>query len=67
MPGGSETILLVEDDPRLRSVASARLRGLGYQVIEAENGANALTLARGSSRNRDDFYRFRHAGRHERQ
>ena len=35
---------LVEDDPRLRRVASRRLRSLGYQVIEAENGANALTL-----------------------
>jgi len=44
MPGGSETILLVEDDSRLRRVASRRLRSLGYQVIEAENGANALTL-----------------------
>ena len=44
MPGGSETILLVEDDPRLRRVASRRLRSLGYQVIEAENGANALAL-----------------------
>jgi CheY-like chemotaxis protein len=44
MPGGSEVILLVEDDPRLRRVASRRLRSLGYQVIEADNGANALTL-----------------------
>jgi PAS domain S-box-containing protein len=44
MPGGTETILLVEDDPRLRRVASRRLRSLGYQVIEAENGANALPL-----------------------
>ena len=44
MPSGTETILLVEDDPRLRRVASRRLRSLGYQVIEAENGANALTL-----------------------
>jgi PAS domain S-box-containing protein len=44
MPGGSETILLVEDDPRLRRVASRRLRSLGYQVIDADNGPNALTL-----------------------
>jgi CheY-like chemotaxis protein/two-component sensor histidine kinase len=44
MPGGSETILLVEDDLRLRRVASRRLRSLGYQVIEADNGANALAL-----------------------
>jgi PAS domain S-box-containing protein len=44
MAGGSETILVVEDDPRLRRVVKRRLRSLGYQVIEAENGVNALTL-----------------------
>jgi PAS domain S-box-containing protein len=44
MPGGAETILVVEDDPRLRRVVNRRLRSLGYQVIEAENGANALNL-----------------------
>jgi PAS domain S-box-containing protein len=44
MPGGSETILVVEDDPRLRRVVSARLRGLGYQVVEADNGSNALAM-----------------------
>jgi len=44
MPGGSETILVVEDDPRLRRVVSRRLRSLGYQVIEAEDGPNALNL-----------------------
>ena len=38
MRGGSETILVVEDDPRLRRVVTRRLRSLGYQVIEAENG-----------------------------
>jgi CheY-like chemotaxis protein len=42
-PRGSETILLVEDDPRLRAVAGRRLRSLGYEVIEADTGANALT------------------------
>jgi PAS domain S-box-containing protein len=44
MTGGSETILVVEDDPRLRRVVCSRLRGLGYQVIEADNGSNALAL-----------------------
>ena len=44
MPGGSETILVVEDDPRLRRVVCSRLRGLGYQVIEADNAPNALAL-----------------------
>jgi PAS domain S-box-containing protein len=42
VPRGSETILLVEDDARVRRVTSARLRRLGYQVIEAENGSAAL-------------------------
>ncbi len=39
LPGGSETLLLVEDDPRLRRVLSRRLRSLGYEVVEADNGA----------------------------
>ncbi len=42
LPKGSETILLVEDDPRLRRVLVRRLRSLGYQVFEAETGAAAL-------------------------
>jgi len=42
LPQGSETILLVEDDPRLLRVLSKRLRSLGYQIIEANNGAAAL-------------------------
>ncbi|MGD0719913.1 MAG: PAS domain S-box protein [Roseiarcus sp.] len=42
LPQGSETILVVEDDGRVRRVTVARLRGLGYRVIEAENAAAAL-------------------------
>ncbi|WP_113891580.1 hybrid sensor histidine kinase/response regulator [Roseiarcus fermentans] len=42
LPKGSETILLVEDDPRLRRVLSRRLRSLGYAVVEADNGAQAM-------------------------
>jgi CheY-like chemotaxis protein len=44
---GSETILLVEDDPRLRRVLSRRLRSLGYQIFEADNGAAALAQLAG--------------------
>jgi PAS domain S-box-containing protein len=44
MTGGSETILVVEDDPRLRRVVCSRLGALGYHVIEANNGSNALAL-----------------------
>jgi CheY-like chemotaxis protein len=44
MPRGSETILVVEDDARVRRVTAARLRSLGYEVIEADNGAAAFPL-----------------------
>lgn len=44
MPRGSETILVVEDDARVRRVTAARLRSLGYEVIEADNGAAAFLL-----------------------
>src|SRR4029450_10373654 len=39
-----ETILLVEDDDRVRAVAAASLRRYGYFVLEAESGAEALRL-----------------------
>jgi two-component system, cell cycle sensor histidine kinase and response regulator CckA len=42
--GGSETILLVEDDLSVRRMVSTRLRNLGYAVLEAGNGLEALTL-----------------------
>jgi CheY-like chemotaxis protein len=44
MPRGRETILVVEDDARVRRVTIARLKSLGYQVVEADNGAVALAL-----------------------
>jgi PAS domain S-box-containing protein len=44
MSGASETILVVEDDARVRRVTTTRLRSLGYQVIEAENGMAAMAL-----------------------
>ncbi|PTM43003.1 PAS domain-containing sensor histidine kinase [Bosea sp. 124] len=44
LPGGSETILVVEDDARVRRVAVARLEDTGYRVLEAETGAQALRV-----------------------
>jgi len=47
LPGGSETILLVEDEESLRHLAREVLESLGYKVIEAKSGAVALDLATG--------------------
>jgi PAS domain S-box-containing protein len=44
MRRGHERILVVEDDPRVRRVTVARLNDIGYDVIEAANGPEALQL-----------------------
>jgi len=42
--GGSETILFVEDDESLRTMASTILRRFGYTVIEAADGLEGLRV-----------------------
>ncbi len=42
---GTETILLVEDEPSVRTLIRDELRKLGYRVIEAKNGVEACLLA----------------------
>jgi hypothetical protein len=42
---GSECILLVEDEDLVRRFASLALKKLGYTVIEASNGEEALKIA----------------------
>ncbi len=44
LPGGSETILVVEDDARVRRVAVARLEDMNYLVLQAENASAALRM-----------------------
>src|SRR4029077_14788728 len=44
MPGGGETILVVEDDPLVRNYMIAQLAGLGYRAIAAANADEALVL-----------------------
>jgi two-component system cell cycle sensor histidine kinase/response regulator CckA len=45
LPRGSETVLLAEDDSAVRVLAARVLRGLGYTVVEATDGEDALDLA----------------------
>jgi PAS domain S-box-containing protein len=40
----AETVLVVEDDPRVRELSLQRVEGLGYVVLEAHNAAAAIAL-----------------------
>lgn len=42
--GGSETILVVEDDDDVREIAVSLLAELGYRVLTARDAASALTV-----------------------
>src|SRR5262249_32114972 len=42
--GGTETILIAEDDPALRRLAAPILRNLGYEVLEAGSGVEAIAV-----------------------
>jgi PAS domain S-box-containing protein len=44
LPRGTETILLAEDDPSLLEMSATLLRRLGYTVLTAVNGVEALNL-----------------------
>jgi two-component system, cell cycle sensor histidine kinase and response regulator CckA len=43
---GTETLLLVEDDPQLRQLSSSVLAQCGYKVLTAANPAEGLALCR---------------------
>ena len=45
MRGGSETVLLVEDDDIVRNLCVQILERLGYRVLRGSNGAEAIGVA----------------------
>jgi len=42
--GGAETILLAEDEEAIRNLAERSLRGYGYEILPARDGAEAVAL-----------------------
>jgi PAS domain S-box-containing protein len=42
---GTGTVLIAEDEQPLRELIGARMRAEGYEVLEAENGEEALAIA----------------------
>jgi CheY-like chemotaxis protein len=48
IPTGNETILIAEDNPLVRRVLVGIVQKLGYDVLEAESGKQAIELAKGA-------------------
>ena len=46
LPRGTETILVVEDEPSVRHLARGALVAQGYEVLSATNGQDGLRVAR---------------------
>jgi two-component system cell cycle sensor histidine kinase/response regulator CckA len=46
LPRGTETLLLVEDDPGVRHLAARVLEKQGYTVLRASNGQDGLNIVR---------------------
>ncbi|HEX7670064.1 MAG TPA: PAS domain S-box protein, partial [Polyangiaceae bacterium] len=46
LPRGTETVFVVEDEDAVRRIVKITLESMGYRVIEARNGREALEAAR---------------------
>ncbi len=49
-PTGSETVLVVEDNPEVLELAISTIGDLGYRVLSASNGPSAMDIIRNSQR-----------------
>jgi len=45
LPQGSETVLLIEDNKRVRQLTRSVLQNLGYTILEAANGRDGIALS----------------------
>ena len=63
---GSETILVVEDDDDVRAMTAATLEDLGYRIIIARDGPEALVKLAEGPADRAAVQRLRHAQRPQR-
>lgn len=50
LPGGTETVLLVDDEAVVRGALRRVLKSCGYRVLEAKDAAEALALREGDGR-----------------
>ena len=44
LPGGTERILVVEDESMVRRIVVRMLTSVGYEVLQAENGEEAVEM-----------------------
>jgi len=45
LPSGTETILVIEDEPTVLNLATRFLKSLGYSVLKANSGSDAMRIA----------------------
>ena len=48
--GSGQTVLVVDDKPKVRRLSTERIRDLGYETLEAANGDMALELLKGGAK-----------------
>lgn len=47
LPGGTDTVLVVEDDDTVRNLCVQILERVGYKILQARNGTEAIALMQG--------------------